>query len=85
MSDLLLHLRPHAVWVNKHTHERTVIRDFAARTERVPVAAGGFADDHQLVVYHTANVPPGFKRGYGDDALTFVEHWEPLAAGGSTE
>ena len=65
------------MWINKHTSERTVIKDFRSRTERIPDPRGGFMDEHQLVVHHTANVPPGYSEGYGDDAVSFIEHWRP--------
>ncbi len=70
-------LRPWQVWTNKHTGETTTVRDFESRVERIPIAAGGFRDDQQLVVHHSANVPPGFTKGYGDDARSFVKHWDP--------
>lgn len=72
-------LRPGAVWVNRHTGDQTTITDFASRVERLPVAAGGFKDDPQLVVHHTCNAPPGFTEGYGDDLTSFIEHWGPAA------
>lgn len=72
-------LRPRAVWINKHTADRTTITDFAARIERIPDPdALGFKDDPQLVVHHSANVPPGQTKGFGDDCRAFIEHWQPL-------
>ncbi len=83
VCDLLAALRPHAVWTNRHTGEETTITELASRVERVPDPNGlGFIGEPQLVVHHTVNVPPGMKRGYGDDSLSFVEHWQPARPGG---
>jgi len=72
-------IRPGVQWTNKHTREATTITRLTSRVERIPDPAGGFRDEQQFVVHHTANVPPGFREGYGDSALSFVEHWEPSA------
>lgn len=77
VRDLGGYLRPGVVWINDHTGDETTITEFATRTERVPDPAGGFKDDHQIVVHHTTNVPPGFDKGYGDDLRSFLAHWQP--------
>lgn len=65
-----------STWVNRHTRELTTIAGLDARTERVPDPAGGFRDQREFVVHHTANVPPGFSQGYGDELGSFLEHWQ---------
>lgn len=71
------YLRPGVVWINDHTDDETTITEFDTRVERIPDPAGGFKNDPQIVVHHTVNAPPGFKKGYGDDLASFLEHWQP--------
>lgn len=71
-------IRPDTVWVNEHTNERTTITRLDSRVERVPAVNGGFRDDHQTIVHHTLNAPPGLSEGYGDEVRSFIEHWRPL-------
>lgn len=58
-------------WVNRHTDRATEITGLATDRRGYP---GGERD--VFVVHHTSNVPPGFKRGHGDELESFLKHWE---------
>lgn len=71
------HLRPGAVWRNLHTDAETTVEDFGSRPEHGIGRGGTVRVPASALVFHTANTPPGFKRGAGQDLASFLEHWEP--------
>jgi hypothetical protein len=73
-------------WRNRHTGAMTTVLAVKSERRKEPTRLGqatdgrflfgGIREVDRVLVHHTSNIPPGFKRGAGDRFESFVHNWQ---------